>query len=329
MLAADDRHLRLVPAHLRRRGAGRAGDHDRLRAAALVATRPRGRARGALPARLVDGPPARRGDHRADRPRADHGRLLRGRSHPSRGSARGARAGAADRARRARARLAAVHRRGPFRDPRHRAQPGHVAAPVRGRPAARWGRRAADLAGLSARPALDRRAVSALGPSTVARLRRAHPGGRGRRLRRAAGPARAAPARGGAPSGRWWSGSPTWSPPTWSRGRSRRRWRRSSCSPSRSPCASSPGARPEPAGGVHPRGAAARRARDRQRLRLQLPGPALARRRVRRLGGARARAGLAPRGDRRRARRGPRRLPGDRSPPSRCSSSRSRPRSGA
>ena len=98
-----------------------------------------------LPAGLVDGAAARRGDDGGDRARAGRRRLRCGRRRPGRGAcARPLGSDLPIALRRAPAGLAAVHRRGALRDPRHRAQPGHVPAPVRGRPAARRGERAAD-----------------------------------------------------------------------------------------------------------------------------------------------------------------------------------------
>ena len=217
----------------------------------------------------------------------------------------------AGRARRAPAGLAAVHRRGALRDPRHRAQPGHVPAPVRGRPAARRGERAADIPGLSARAALDRRRGLGAGAEHRACVRRAHAGGRGGRVRRAARAARAAwrvAARRRGAGGRArlpgrrlpGAGGVQGDDRSALRPRLRDRARRARARA------------PRVGAGAGRCGAAARPARDRQRLHLQLSGAALARRRVRRLGGARARARLASRRSRRRERGGPRRVAGDR-----------------
>ena len=79
------------------------------------------------------------------------------------------------RARRARGRLAAVHRRDALRDPRHRAQPGHVAAPVRRRPArATAAAERLISSGYPLGPHSLVVAVSALGAEHRARLRRPH-----------------------------------------------------------------------------------------------------------------------------------------------------------
>ena len=238
-LAADARHLCHLLVSSSPRPLDRPGDAARLRPPPLVAARARGRARGALRVGLVDGAAAGRGHHgvvacawprRSPPPISSAG---------STASPRRASPGGAGCARRAGARVAAVHRRGPLRHPRHRAQPRHVAAPVRRRPARRRRHRAADLRRLPARPARDRRRALGARPEHGAGLRRARDRDRGRRLpgrARAARPARRPAARSPA---RWSSASPTWSPPTWSRARSRRRSRRCSCSRSRSAWASS------------------------------------------------------------------------------------------
>ena len=87
-------------------------------------------------------------------------------------------------AHRPRGRLAAVPRRGPLRDPRHRAQPGHVPAPVRGR-SARRDRAAERLisSGYPLGPHSLAVALAALRPEPRPGLRRDH--ARHRRDRRA------------------------------------------------------------------------------------------------------------------------------------------------
>ena len=188
--------------------------------------------------------------------------------------------------------VAAVHRRGPLRDPRHRAQPGHVPAPVRGRPARGRRQRAADLGGLPARPALagGRRCRSSA-PSTVHAFDGLMLADGGRRLPRAAGAARRArrlaalrrragrrlclPGRRVPRPGRV-QGDDAGAV----RGRVRDRAdARSRSAPRRGDARRDAAAR-DPARG----------ARGRQRLRLQLPGPGLAAGRARGLGGDRARA---------------------------------------
>ena len=216
------------------RRAARGGHPDRtgraggLRAAALVGIGAGYRARRALPALLVGGAAAGGGDRGGRRRRDRHGARRVLPSAPRRGRRRGAAQGGAAGAGGDRARLAAVHRRGAVRDPRHRPQPGHVAAPVRGRPAGRRGQRALDRRRLSARAARDRRRAGDARAEHGRGLRGADDRDRGRRLPR--GAAAAARARRLAPiwRARPAPGSPTWSPPTWSRARSRRRSRRCS-----------------------------------------------------------------------------------------------------
>ena len=198
-----------------------------------------------------------------------------------------------------RARLAAVHRRGAVRDPRHRPQPGHVAAPVRGRPAGRRGQRALDRRRLSARAARDRRRAGDARAEHGRGLRGADDRDRGRRLPR--GAAAAARAQRLAPIGGRGlrrlrlpdrrlpgPGRVQGDDPGAVRDRVRDRARRGR-----------PGVEP-PRGPAGAAGAAAGGARRGQRLRLQLPRAALARRRRGGLGGDRAR----PRGAPRRRRRG-------------------------
>ena len=115
---------------------------------------------------------------------ADHGDRRLRRLQLRRGPWRRASPRGPARALRRRHRLAAVHRRGPLRDPRHRPQPRHVPAPVRGRPARRRGERAADRRRLSARPALDRDRGLAARAEHRPRLRRADAGDGRRRLPR-------------------------------------------------------------------------------------------------------------------------------------------------
>ena len=176
MLAADVR----PPGDLRRlpgvpRGGNRDGSRDPggVRSPALVAAVPRRRPRGALPARLVDGAPARA---RHDRDRGDPAcRRAGGRLRRTAGGrlARGAAPRVARRARRRRARLAAVHRRAALRRARDRAQPRHVPAPVRRRSAGLGRQRAVDRGRVSAGPALDRRRPVVDRPGHGAGLRRA------------------------------------------------------------------------------------------------------------------------------------------------------------
>ena len=200
------RHLRRLPGRPRRRGAGR-----RRRSCVACGRRrwsrlaPAGRARGALPARLVDGAAARR--------RHDGGRSRSAASPPASalsslaagraGSRAALRSGLPIELAAVAARLAAVHRRGALRDPRHRAQPGHVPAPVRRRPARRRRQRAADHARAirSARTRSSSR-VSRARAEHRAGLRRAHAGDRGRRLPRAARRCSSGSAPGGASPGR-------------------------------------------------------------------------------------------------------------------------------
>ncbi len=218
----------LVCASSRRSGRR----HRPLRGAALVLARSCARARPALRGLLGDGAAAGRRPALGARVlllAAGSAGFLRGRlEFERRDLLTGCAVGAAGVARG----LDPLRRRGALRDPRHRLQPRHVSASVERPTGSRPARGRAPAAGLPAGPALDRRRPAEPSGSAWSRVRRAHRRRRDHRLSgRAQPPSPSCRRCGGSPL-RWSSAWPTWSPPTTPRAPSRRRCRRSSCSPS-------------------------------------------------------------------------------------------------
>ena len=252
----------------RRLGARRPGNRDRLRAAALVAAGAGDRARGALPAGLVDGAAPGRGHGRRDRDR--HRRGAQRRSTRCRGSPTSRPA----LRRGVPIELAAVAlaslpfivewRFGILGTGLNPDMSQHLFAVDR---LADGGSERLISSGYPLGPHSIVAAIAALWAEHGAGLRRADARGRRLGLPGGAGAARAPGAVAAGRRGAAASASPTWSPRTSPRARSRRRSRRCSCSPSPSGSRSWSATSPL-AGRRRARAAArgaARRARDRQR----------------------------------------------------------------